>query len=347
MSGMPERIGKTPPWDSLKPARPRRWRKRALSSLLVFLGAWLGASGGAEASRRVFLWFADGGVPPTAVGEICLGGRPPPFRCVAGPVDTCRQEILGWLDRWYADADVLFTFAEPTEGPFDTVALTSDGAWCDADARTVSRSPLPLCTAVPRGSIAIFRCGEDAKACATLVAKEQAHLLGLQHTGSANDVMNEYGGTLHDGFEDRDNPLTSARCGRQQNSLRLLLERAGRWPGGPKPPPALPMAAPPDAAVDAEVSVEAGNPETDAHRDDGAAGGAFDAGEGVGSVGDGAAPPGDVPVAIPPAPPSKSTSGGCSFGGSGGATPAGGAVVALVTVAARVGRKRRPSRRRS
>jgi hypothetical protein len=217
---------------------------RVASLVVVAFGVWLGGVQAAQASRRVFLWFADGAVPPKGVGEICLGGRPPAFRCAAGPVDTCRREILTLLDRWYADADVVFTFVEPSEGAFDTVALTSDGAWCDADTRTVSRSPLPLCTVVPRGSIAIFRCGEDAKACATLVAKEQAHLLGLQHSTSVTDVMNELGGTLHDGFEDRDNALTSARCGRQQNSFQLLLERAGRWPGGPKPDPGVPVRAP-------------------------------------------------------------------------------------------------------
>ncbi|HEY0709219.1 MAG TPA: hypothetical protein VGG33_20585 [Polyangia bacterium] len=275
-------------------------RKLAQLSAVVGLVCLAGVPS-AQASRRVFLWFADGGEPPASVREICLGGRPPAFRCVAGPVETCRQAILAHLDRWYAAVDVVFSFAAPTEGLFDTVALTSDGAWCDADARTVSRSPLPLCTAVPKGSIAIFRCGDDAKACATLVAKEQAHLLGLQHSASATDVMNEVAGTLHDGFEDRDNTLTSAKCGRQQNSYRLLLERAGRWPGGPKPDPGAPVVAV-DAGADAAGSDDAALPVIDA-------GAEADVTTPVdaGATSD---------VAVPGSPlPGKPRSGGCAFAG--------------------------------
>jgi hypothetical protein len=220
----------------------------------------------ANATRPIFIWFADGGLPPPSAKKICAG-RPPAFQCPLGAtVEACRAPILALLDRWYAAFDVVFTYAPPTTdaggadaggAAFDTVIVSSEGAWCGADPRTVSLSPLPPC-ADPGGggTVAIFRC-QDAKACATLIAKEQGHLVGLQHTGSATDVMNERGDLDHDGFEDRENLSAAPKCGLRQNSYQLMLQRLGAWPGGPKPGPGEPP--PPnfpgtvDAAIPAPV----------------------------------------------------------------------------------------------
>lgn len=294
---------------------------------LVTAAALLMEPATARASRRVFLWFADGGVPPKSVNDICIG-RPPAFRCTLGPtVDDCRQAIQVFLDRWYAEADVVFTYAPPADGAFDTVVLSNDGAWCNEDPRTVSRSPLPMCTPVERGAVAIFRCGDDAKACATLIAKEQAHLLGLQHTASATDVMNELGATEHDGFEDRFNGATSARCGALQNSRRLLIERAGAWPGGAKPDPGSPPdpvfpGAPDAAAVDAGTA-DAGTIDATAPEPDG---------------GDDAATSVDAGGAPRP------KSGGCSYATDDETSPAPGALGLGVLAAALIRRSIRRSR---
>ena len=217
------------------------------------------------ATRQIFLWYPDGGPPPPSVRKICQG-TPPAFQCRSGTdVDQCRRLTQELLDRWYADFDVVFSYAEPPTGAFDTVVVASEGAWCGADPRTASRSFLPACTDAPGGAVAIFHCGDDAKLCATLIAKEQAHLVGLQHTGSLMDVMNETTSLEHAGFEDAENLSSAIRCGRFQNSYRLMLERLGAWPGGPKPPPAPPnpRAEPPpvDAATPAD---DAASPPEDA-----------------------------------------------------------------------------------
>jgi hypothetical protein len=212
--------------------------------------AALTRGGVAAASRRVFVWFADGGPSPASVQEICFGS-PPAFRCSFGTFDSCRKQIQVFLDRWYADFDVVFTYAPPNDGaPFDTIVVASEGAWCGADERTVSRSPLPACTAMARGAVAVFKC-DDAKLCATTMAKEHAHILGLQHTGSPTDVMHDLVGPDHDGFEDKDSLSGAPRCGRTQNSYRLMLERAGKWAGGPKPDPGVGTMVPeaPDASA--------------------------------------------------------------------------------------------------
>jgi hypothetical protein len=229
-----------------------RGRRRATATLqgLLIVAALVAWQRPAAATRQIFVWFADGGLAPRSVAKIC-SGRPPAYQCPLGPtVDACRAPLQALLDRWYADFDVVFTYAPPTSEPgadaagpaYDTVVIASDGAWCGADPRTVSRSPLPGCTDPGAGgAVAIFSCGADTKKCATLITKEHGHLVGLHHTGSPTDVMNELGATDHDGFEDRDNLSATPRCGRLQNSYRLMLERLGAWAGGTKPGPGEPL----------------------------------------------------------------------------------------------------------
>jgi hypothetical protein len=207
------------------------------------------------ATRQIFLWYPDGETPPASVRKICPSGTPPAFNCRSGPdVDACRREVQTQLDRWYADFDAVFTYDVPADGVYDTVVVASDGAWCSGDPRTESRSPLVTCNDSPGGSVAIFTCGQDAKRCATLIAKEQAHLVGLQHTGSTQDVMSSELSADHMGFEDAMNRTSSSGCP-VQNSYRLMLERLGPWTGGPKPaptPPAPRTEPPPNDAGPAE-----------------------------------------------------------------------------------------------
>ena len=104
------------------------------------------------------------------------------------------------------------TRRRPT-GVFDTVVVTSNGRWCGAGrhrrlARPVARVHGPRGTARHRGHHLPVRRRSPPK-CATLIAKEQAHVVGLQHTVSLTDVMNEFYSSDHDGFEDRDNMATS------------------------------------------------------------------------------------------------------------------------------------------
>ena len=322
---------------------------QALLGVVALLLALLATPSPAHATRRVFLWFADGGQPPKSARKICSGaGIPPAFQCPLGSsVDACRAPILALLDHWYADFDVVFSYALPAVAPaptgdagaeaYDTVVVANDGAWCGSDAQVVSRSPLPPCTDPgPGGAVAIFRCGSDTKKCATLIAKEQGHLVGLQHTGSATDVMNELGTTDHDGFEDRDNLSAAPRCDRLQNSYRLMLARLGAWPGGAKPGPGLPpppnLPGVPDGAAVPEPGDAAGGPAEDA------SGGGPDA----------ASP--TLPETGPdPRGPDAGTAaaaaseGGCSCRLGGGAASAGWSVpLGLAWLAAARGRRRRP-----
>jgi hypothetical protein len=187
--------------------------------LVVVLAALALAPARASAHRRIFVWFADGGLMPDSGLSICRG-RPSAFNCsFGGSVEDCRAQVMRWLDRWYADFDVSFTFAPPPEGAgkYDTVLVTHNGAWCGAEPIVTSRSPLPTCMDLGGAALAVFRCDEPRR-CAGLIAKEHGHLVGLQHTSSPTDVMFDEGAVDHDGFEDQDNRPSSARCGPAQNS---------------------------------------------------------------------------------------------------------------------------------
>ncbi|HEY0714072.1 MAG TPA: hypothetical protein VGF45_15435, partial [Polyangia bacterium] len=63
--------------------------------------------------------------------------------------------------------------------------------------------------------------------------------------------------------EDKDNGVSNVKCRRPQNSYRLMLERVGPWPGGPKPSPVAvdtPVvdAASSDAGIDVVSTEDAG-----------------------------------------------------------------------------------------
>jgi hypothetical protein len=241
---------------SAREAPLKRRRARLGWLLALLLGASVSSVARAGTGRTVFLWFADGrALPPQARG-ICTDA-PPPFECsYASSREECRDQVWRLLDRWYADFDVVFSYTPPATGVFDTVVVTSNGRWCGQDDTVISRGPSPECMdrgGQPDTAVIIFQCGVDPRRCATLIAKEQAHVVGLQHTVSLTDVMNEFYASDHDGFEDRDNMATSTRCGRLQNSYRVMLERLGTWTGGPKPAPGpgptVPLPGLPDAGV--------------------------------------------------------------------------------------------------
>lgn len=89
-----------------------------------------------EAPTPVYLFFADG-VTPVPSGLDCRGETiPPAYVCnyaVGEDSQSCAQQIVGYLARWYADFNVYFTLSPPDHADYDTVVVTSDGAWCGAE----------------------------------------------------------------------------------------------------------------------------------------------------------------------------------------------------------------------
>jgi hypothetical protein len=174
----------------------------------------------------VYLWYADGGTPPTS-DTLCAGYKaPPPFACrFADSAGACAAAVQGHLVRWYEKFDVHFTLRPPGAGvPHDTIIVTSSGAWCG----DVPAGLAPLtCDAIEGGTAWAFACGDSAEQCAAIIAQEHGHLLGLQHTRSPLDLMNNPLCRGCAGFEDRDNRVIDSACRPMQNSFALMHERLG------------------------------------------------------------------------------------------------------------------------
>ena len=197
-----------------------------------------GGSGGAnEAEPRViYLLYADGNPLPKNNLDACRG-TPPKFNCIFGSsLLDCQRQVQPYLDRWYADFNVVFTLTRPTSGKFYTHVVSSGGgAWCGLGPTVAGVAPF-LCNDADGGVSYTFRGGEDAKQTAVIIAHEAAHLVGLEHTTSGLDPMLPTVCTSCDGFPDVDNTVTGDRCNRPtQDSYGMLRDRLGLWSGGPKP----------------------------------------------------------------------------------------------------------------
>ena len=187
--------------------------RRGPALSLAVLG-WLLSSASPSAARRrdepkrIVLWYADGGPAPVR-GAPCGRAKPPAYSCEFGrtPRD-CARQVQVFLDRWYADFNVTFTYEKPTRGRFYTVVVTSAGTtWCGADFPPGVAGVAPVrsdCGDKRSGVAYAFVCGKDAKSCASVIAQEQAHLVGLQHTQSVVDVMCPIAVAEVSGFEDRE-----------------------------------------------------------------------------------------------------------------------------------------------
>jgi len=195
-------------------------------------------SGGSGTSQpRVFyLDYADGSPLPKTDINACKG-TPPRFQCRFGAsVADCQRQIQSYLDKWFADFNVVFTFTRPSSGKFYTEVISSGGgAWCGVDDKVAGVSPF-LCKDLQGGVAYTFLGGNDAKQTAIIIAQEGAHLMGLEHTRSNRDLMYPTICTNCDGFVNEDLGVDGDRCDRTtQNSYEMIKGTIGAWPGGPKP----------------------------------------------------------------------------------------------------------------
>ena len=198
-----------------------------------------GGTGGAGSEKEpqvIYLFYADGNPLPKTNVNACHG-TPPRFHCNFGTsLLDCQQQVQTYLDKWYADFNVIFTFTRPTSGNFYTEVVSSGGgAWCGVEPKVAGIAPF-LCNDLHGGVAYTFLGGDNAKQTAVIIAQEQAHLVGLEHTTSNVDLLLPTVCTNCDGFSNADNPVTGDRCDRAtQNSYQMMKDRLGTWSGGPKP----------------------------------------------------------------------------------------------------------------
>jgi hypothetical protein len=183
-----------------------------------------------------YLFYATGQDLPSSGPNPC-SGPPPKFKCSFAPtLAECQRQIQAYLDKWYADFNVVFTLTRPTSGKYYTEVVSSGGgAWCNADSKVAGVAPF-LCNDLDGGVAYTFLGGGSAKQTAVIIAQEQAHLVGLEHVTSNTDLMYPSICTDCDGFQDKELPIDGDRCDRgTQNSYQMLKQRLGAWSGGPKP----------------------------------------------------------------------------------------------------------------
>jgi hypothetical protein len=231
-----------------------------------------GSAGSSTSEPNVFyLFYATGNDLPATDLNACTGDGPPPkFKCSFAPtLAECQRQIQAYLDKWYADFNIVFTLTRPTAGKFYTEVVSSGGgAWCGNSSKVAGVAPF-LCNDIEGGVAYTFLGGQSAKQTAVIIAQEQAHLVGLEHVTSATDIMYPSICSDCDGFQDKELPIDGDRCDRgTQNSYQMLKQRLGLWPGGPKPsafgcsndtvPPTLKITDPaPDAMVKNDFTLRA------------------------------------------------------------------------------------------
>lgn len=267
-------------------SRPKRW----LLALLI-VGAASTASAparrvgaddrvGRQKSGRLpgkpaylWLWYADGG--PLPENEQTCGGLHPPaaYQCAFGTsVRDCQAQVQAYLDDWYKDFNLLFTLTRPPSGDYYTLVIANGWPACAQAAAEVTNG-VPVdeagiaagnCNDNPGLAAIAIECGRSALACATIIAHEHGHLVGLEHTSSKTDVMNATVLTTAAGFDDQSNVTVNALCESKQNSYRQMLTALGAWPGGAKPDPFTPTgdagagdAAKAGDAADAAAGIDA------------------------------------------------------------------------------------------
>jgi hypothetical protein len=195
-----------------------------------------GKTGGSP-PKVIYLVYADGKTPLPATNYDACSGLAPKFNCSFGTsLLDCQQQVQAYLDRWYADFNVVFTLTRPTSGSFYTEVVSSGGgAWCSVASTVAGVAPF-LCQDLHGGVAYTLDGGASAHDTAVIIAQEQAHLIGLEHVSDDNDIMYPYICKGCDGFENQAVPVSGDRCDRQtQNSYQMMMTALGAWGGGPKP----------------------------------------------------------------------------------------------------------------
>jgi len=227
----------------------------------------------------LWLWYADGSPAPVD-SQYCGDIVPPAYKCNFGSgndvsrIDDCRQQVQALLDGWYKDFNLLFTLTRPSSGDFYTVIITSGWAKCQQTlppneagmdpSKEAGIAPGNGCIDNSGQTALAIECGSNAHDCATLIAHEHAHLVGLEHTASRTDIMYPTLLASAAGFDDNSDTTVDDACDlKTQNSFQVMLATLGAWPGGTKPSPfsAVTDAGAPDlpAADHADASTGGGS----------------------------------------------------------------------------------------
>jgi hypothetical protein len=318
----------------------------------------------------LWLWYATGGPMPVD-SEYCGDITPPAYQCNfpnrgVSTLGECQRLVEGFLDEWYKDFNLVFSYTRPPSGDFYTIIVTSAWSQCKQSAPLqTGLMPADLaglapgnCYDNPGQTALAIECGSNAHDCATVIAHEHAHLVGLEHTVSDVDIMNPNVLPTVAGFQDKDNATVGDVCNlRTQNSYQQMLLALGPWPGGTKPAPVFDRS---DAGI-ADAARDAGTPDgepPDTSGDAAAVGTTIGPGQGPAIDGSLTVSAGfdaiaRTPPVMPDAAPAKvspSSSGGCNLARSPGSSSSlliGGGLLVYLLLRRRVTLSRAAARART
>lgn len=246
--------------DMLRWGKGLAWTACTAGLLFLCAGAAAGSERRAHRMARpagdpayLWLWYADGNAIPTYSQYCGALAAPPAYQCNFGSgLEDCQRQVQAYLDAWYKDFNLVFTLSPPPTGDYYVMVITSGWPQCAAEAADLTGgfaadeggiAPWNFCNDNPNQTAIAIQCGKNAHDCATIIAHEHGHLVGLLHTGSATDIMNQTVQSSAAGFDNRDeavvldNPLLADACEntKTQNSYQRMLAVLGPWSGGNKP----------------------------------------------------------------------------------------------------------------
>lgn len=330
-------------------------RTRSLLWLTLLAATLFSKQAAAGKPAYVWLWYADGSALPT-YSQYCGDLTPPAYQCNFGSsLDGCRSQVQSFLDTWYKDFNLVFTLSRPSTSDYYTIVVTSSWPQCKAEAADltggVSADEGGLapgnCMNNPGQTALAIECGKNAHDCATIIAHEHGHLVGLVHSTDPTDVMYPSVRSTNTGFVDEtvtaiQDASNTCQAGKQ-NSYQQMLSGLGAWTGGPKPSPFNDAS---DAAVDAAPADVAASA-------DSSAGSAVGPNPTPGTDGGSAVFLGGEDAWVRPtisradaASGASGSRGGCDLGGGGRAKPSSAAAVLMILLLAvrrRVASARRPA----
>jgi hypothetical protein len=188
-------------------------------------------------TKVLYLWFADGKTPSPNPHN-CKPDTTPTFAFN----DDYKKQVKAQVDVLYQDLNIVTTTKQP-KIPSYFLSNISSNVWCTP---IIGAFPPNIggwaadyaCSGADHGvSYAFCKASEPVSLCASTIAQEQAHNVGLDHTSDTSDVMYPLQSGGQKAFQDKTNSKAQgAQCpGTTQNSYQLIKERLGAWPGGPKP----------------------------------------------------------------------------------------------------------------
>jgi hypothetical protein len=208
-----------------------------LRLIAIGVAASLTACSAGDAGTVVYLNFSDGTEAMTLgaddasknVSSTCAIERLPRWEGarVCGGRQRCADAVVASVRHlWSAYAVTFLTTRPPAGTTYAMVVIAPPTQACSYGHRGIA--PLDCGAHHPRDVAVVSDCYKDPSTCASLIAHELGHTLGLVHSADARDVMFDGPSDPAQSFRDAESPTVDGDCAlATQNAHRTLMDRLG------------------------------------------------------------------------------------------------------------------------